>query len=274
MLYRKETQFGLARISLCVPTWYSGWRIMCIACCFKFLCHYSGHTNSYRCHLLFYSDLQKAGGAKAFLSLFPWVEKDASCFQVMNEMAENTLKKAHAVIKYKVDATGSLLSLFNQTLPCEIRRWKGSSADFRKVYNQVAKEKGFPVIHFTRKNEAFINVFFSMMVKDTFEKGETAAFHMKSENLLAVMKKQQNKRDIDVCRWSQPFIGCHEKSFDSLSRWRGCRRRNRWMVGCLSIGRRRWMMSLKSLKTWCRKNIHLIFKHVLPSYQIVKQELH
>ncbi|MFP9167006.1 hypothetical protein ACLI1Y_16765, partial [Enterococcus faecalis] len=78
-------------------------------------------------------------------------------------------------------------------------------------------EKGFPVIHL-QENEAFINVSFQMMVKDTFGEGETAAFHMKSGKTLSyVMKKQQNKGILMSVDGVSRLLVVSEKSFDSLS---------------------------------------------------------
>lgn len=125
---------------------------------------------------MFYADLEKQE-EQSILNLLPG-RKDASSFQVMKpETAENTLKKADADIKYKVNATGIPVT-FQSDSPYGNRKAKALLIS-EKIYNQVAKEKGFPVIHL-QENEAFINVPFQMMVKDTFGEGEKAAFHMKS----------------------------------------------------------------------------------------------
>lgn len=87
-----------------------------------------------------------------------------------------------------------------------------------KIYNQVAKEKGFPVIHL-QENEAFINVPFQMMVKDTFGEGEKAAFHMKSGKTLSyIMKKQQNKGILMSVEGVSRLLVVSEKALTALLR--------------------------------------------------------
>lgn len=180
---------------------------------------------------MFYADLQRQEEQSIPQSV-AWVEKDASHFQVMEPArAESTLRKAGAEIKYKVNATGIPVT-FQSDLPYKNKKTKAKALLIsEKIYNQVAKEKGLPVIHL-QENEAFINVPFQMMVKDTFGEGETAAFQMKSGKTLSyVMKKQQNKGILmsvggvtrllvvrkELC---QPVTGCAAEAADASSRLR------------------------------------------------------
>ncbi|MCY9374576.1 FtsX-like permease family protein [Bacillus sp. T17B1] len=164
---------------------------------------------------MFYADLEKQEEQSIPQSV-SWVEKDASSFQVMKpETAENTLKKADADIKYKVNATGIPVT-FQSDSPYGNRK-EIALLISEKTYNQVAKEKGFPVIHL-QENEAFINVPFQMMVKDTFGEGEKAAFHMKSgQTLFYIMKKQQNKGILMSVEGVSSLLVVSKKSFDSLT---------------------------------------------------------
>lgn len=165
---------------------------------------------------MFYADLEKQEEQSIPQSV-AWVEKDASSFQVMKpETAENTLKKADADIKYKVNATGIPVT-FQSDSPYGNRKAKALLIS-EKIYNQVAKEKGFPVIHL-QENEAFINVPFQMMVKDTFGEGEKAAFHMKSGKTLSyIMKKQQNKGILMSVEGVSRLLVVSEKALTALLR--------------------------------------------------------
>ncbi|MCY8188782.1 FtsX-like permease family protein [Bacillus spizizenii] len=217
---------------------------------------------------MFYADLEKQEEQSIPQSV-AWVEKDASSFQVMKpETAENTLKKADADIKYKVNATGIPVT-FQSDSPYGNRKAKALLIS-EKIYNQVAKEKGFPVIHL-QENEAFINVPFQMMVKDTFGEGEKAAFHMKSGKTLSyIMKKQQNKGILMSVEGVSRLLVVSEKSFDSLTQEVPLKDQMR-VVG---YELEHWQETVdvsEKLGNMVPKEHISDFQTRAPSYQIVKQ---
>ncbi|MCY7881128.1 FtsX-like permease family protein [Bacillus spizizenii] len=217
---------------------------------------------------MFYADLEKQEEQSIPQSV-AWVEKDASSFQVMKpETAENTLKKADADIKYKVNATGIPVT-FQSDSPYGNRKAKALLIS-EKIYNQVAKEKGFPVIHL-QENEAFINVPFQMMVKDTFGEGEKAAFHMKSGKTLSyIMKKQQNKGILMSVEGVSRLLVVSEKSFDSLTQEVPLKDQMR-VVG---YELEHWQETVdvsEKLGNMVSKEHISDFQTRAPSYQIVKQ---
>ncbi|MCY8620356.1 FtsX-like permease family protein [Bacillus spizizenii] len=217
---------------------------------------------------MFYADLEKQEEQSIPQSV-TWVEKDASSFQVMKpETAENTLKKADADIKYKVNATGIPVT-FQSDSPYGNRKAKALLIS-EKIYNQVAKEKGFPVIHL-QENEAFINVPFQMMVKDTFGEGEKAAFHMKSGKTLSyIMKKQQNKGILMSVEGVSRLLVVSEKSFDSLTQEVPLKDQMR-VVG---YELEHWQETVdvsEKLGNMVPKEHISDFQTRAPSYQIVKQ---
>ncbi|MCY9324412.1 FtsX-like permease family protein [Bacillus spizizenii] len=217
---------------------------------------------------MFYADLEKQEEQSIPQSV-AWVEKDASSFQVMKpETAENTLKKADADIKYKVNATGIPVT-FQSDSPYGNRKAKALLIS-EKIYNQVAKEKGFPVIHL-QENEAFINVPFQMMVKDTFGEGEKPAFHMKSGKTLSyIMKKQQNKGILMSVEGVSRLLVVSEKSFDSLTQEVPLKDQMR-VVG---YELEHWQETVdvsEKLGNMVPKEHISDFQTRAPSYQIVKQ---
>ncbi|MDO3659754.1 ABC transporter permease [Bacillus sp. C28GYM-DRY-1] len=217
---------------------------------------------------MFYADLEKQEEQSIPQSV-SWVEKDASSFQVMKpETAENTLKKADADIKYKVNATGIPVT-FQSDSPYGNRK-EIALLISEKTYNQVAKEKGFPVIHL-QENEAFINVPFQMMVKDTFGEGEKAAFHMKSgQTLFYIMKKQQNKGILMSVEGVSSLLVVSKKSFDSLTQEVPLKDQMR-VVG---YELEHWQETVdvsEKLGNMVPKEHISDFQTRAPSYQIVKQ---
>ncbi|WP_024122960.1 FtsX-like permease family protein [Bacillus halotolerans] len=219
---------------------------------------------------MFYADLERQEEQSIPQSV-AWVEKDASRFQVMKpETAENTLKRADAEIKYKVNATGIPVT-FQSDLPYGNRKAEAEALLIsEKIYNQVAKEKGFPVIHL-QKNEAFINVPFQMMVKDTFREGEKAAFHMKSgKSLSYVMKKQQNKGILMSVGGVSRLLVLSEKSFDSLTQEVPLKDQTR-VVG---YELEHWQETVdvsEKLENMVPKEHTSDFQTRAPSFQVVKQ---
>ncbi|MDR4433116.1 ABC transporter permease [Bacillus tequilensis] len=219
---------------------------------------------------MFYSDLQRQEEQSIPQSV-SWVEKDASRFQVMEpKTAESTLKQADAEIKYKVNATGIPVT-FETDLPFGNRKAKaGALLISENTYNQIAKEKGYPVIHLQHQ-EAFINVAFQMMIKDTFGAGEKAAFHMKSgKSLSYVMKKQRNQGILMPVGEISRLLVVSEKSFDSLTQEVPLKEQTR-VIGYELEHWKETVDVSKKLEGMVPKEHQSDLQTRAPGYQVIKQ---
>ncbi|MDO8226827.1 ABC transporter permease [Bacillus cabrialesii] len=219
---------------------------------------------------MFYADLQRQEEQSIPQSV-SWVEKDASSFQVMEpKTAENTLKQADAEIKYKVNATGIPVT-FKTALPFGNRKAEaGALLISEQTYNQIAKEKGYPVIHL-QDQEAFINVAFQMMTKDTFGEGENATFHTKSGKALSyVMKKQRNQGILMPVGEISRLLVVSEKSFVSLTQEVSLKEQTR-VIGYELENWKETVDVSKKLEGMVPKEHQSDFQTRAPGYQVIKQ---
>ncbi|OLQ56117.1 peptide ABC transporter permease [Bacillus licheniformis] len=219
---------------------------------------------------MFYADLQRQEEQSIPQSV-SWVEKDASRFQVMEpKTAENTLKQADAEIKYKVNTTGIPVT-FKTALPFGNRKAEaGALLISEQTYNQIAKEKGYPVIHL-QDQEAFINVAFQMMTKDTFGEGENATFHTKSGKALSyVMKKQRNQGILMPVGEISRLLVVSEKSFVSLTQEVSLKEQTR-VIGYELENWKETVDVSKKLEGMVPKEHQSDFQTRAPGYQVIKQ---
>ncbi|AUZ27973.1 ABC transporter permease [Bacillus subtilis] len=219
---------------------------------------------------MFYADLQRQEEQSIPQSV-SWVEKDASRFQVMEpKTAENTLKQADTEIKYKVNATGIPVT-FKTALPFGNRKAEaGALLISEKTYNQIAKEKGYPVIHL-QDQEAFINVAFQMVTKDTFGEGENAIFHTKSGKALSyVMKKQRNQGILMPVGEISRLLVVSEKSFASLTQEVSLKEQTR-VIGYELENWKETVDVSKKLEGMVPKEHQSDFQTRAPGYQVIKQ---